>query len=159
MRRLDQKIIHEAVRSTAATRLSQTPPLIWRTHRSFAALRHAPQCRHLQPVAGCDGRCWLQQKIAERWPALREDAPGSNSSQLLQHDRQAAGATTHRPLRSMSRRVSDAPHMRSPHSRRRRGRGSRRPLNGDFARYPTPTNRGIRVGGPHCVPSCHPRAF
>ena len=68
--------------------------------------------------------------------ALREPAQASDSSQLLLRSRQAAGATTHRPFWSMSRRVSDAPHMRSPHSWRRRGPGTPPPLKWRKRQYP-----------------------
>ena len=60
-------------------------------------------------------------------------APVSDGSQLLQRGRKAAGATTHRPFWSMSRRVSNAPIMRSPHWRWRRGRGHQAPSNDDFS--------------------------
>ena len=81
-------------------------------------------CTHLRAATSCTA--------AAHAAALREDAPVSDGSQLLQRARKVAGATTHRPFWSMSRRVSDAPHMRPPLSQQRRRHGQRRPSNGDF---------------------------
>ena len=64
--------------------------------------------------------------------ALRKAAAGSDGSQLRKRGRKAAGASTHRPLRSMSRCVSNAPLMWPPLSQQRRRHGQRRPSNGDF---------------------------
>ena len=81
-------------------------------------------CTHLRAATSCTA--------AAHAAALREDAPVSDSSQLLLRTRKVAGATTHRPFWSMSRRVSDAPHMRPPLSQQRRRHGQRRPSNGEF---------------------------
>ena len=80
--------------------------------------------------AGCSSNRWSAGLRCERRAAV------SDGSQLGQRGRQVAGATTHRPLRSMSRRVSDAPHMRSPHSRRGHGRGTWRPLKWRLRQIP-----------------------
>ena len=60
--------------------------------------------------------------------ALRKAAAASDDSQLRKRGRKAAGASIHRPLRSMSRCVSDAPFINSPHRQRRRDRELKSPF-------------------------------
>ena len=72
--------------------------------------------------------------------ALRKAAAASDGSQLRKRGRKAAGASTHRPWRSMSRCVSNAPLMRPPLSQRRRRHGQRRPSNDEFKPLPLATS-------------------